>query len=72
MYSLERERRLGSALARDIEAQTKLVADPLITEYVNGLGQSIVNHSDAQMPFTIKVIEPMKLMPSLFPVVTFT
>ena len=57
LYSLERERRLGSALARDIEAQTKLVADPLITEYVNGLGQSIVNHSDAQMPFTIKVID---------------
>ena len=57
LYSLERERRLGSALARNIEAQTKLVTDPLITEYVNGLGQSIVRHSDAQLPFTIKVID---------------
>jgi predicted Zn-dependent protease len=57
LYSLERERQLGSALARNIEAQTKLVTDPLITEYVNGLGQSIVRHSDAQLPFTIKVID---------------
>lgn len=57
LYSLERERRLGSALARDIEAHTKLVADPVIAEYMNGLGQSIVRHSDAQMPFTIKVID---------------
>jgi predicted Zn-dependent protease len=57
LHSLERERRIGSALARDIEAQTKLVTDPLITEYVNGLGQRIVRHSDARLPFTIKVIE---------------
>ena len=36
---------------------TKLVADPVITEYVDRLGQTIVRHSDAQVPFTIKVID---------------
>jgi predicted Zn-dependent protease len=67
LYSLERERRLGSALARDIEAHTKLITDPLITEYVNGLGQSIVRHSDAQLPFTIKVIDSNEIYAFVLP-----
>jgi len=56
-YSLERERELGHELAEEVEMQTKLITDPVITEYVNRLGQRIVRHSDAQVPFTIKVIE---------------
>lgn len=57
LFSLERERELGHELAEDIEMQTHLMADPVITEYVNHLGQRIVRNSDAQLPFTIKVIE---------------
>ena len=56
-YSLERERKLGHALAQDVDLSTKLVTDPMITEYVNRLGQRIVGNSDAQVPVTIKVIE---------------
>jgi len=56
-YSPERERELGHALAQDVDSTSKLVADPEITEYVNCLGQRIVGNSDAQVPFTIKVIE---------------
>jgi predicted Zn-dependent protease len=56
-YSLERERKLGHALAQGVELSSKLVTDPVITEYVNRLGQRIVGNSDAQVPFTIKVIE---------------
>jgi beta-barrel assembly-enhancing protease len=56
-YSLERERKLGHALAQDVESSSKLITDPVITEYVNRLGQRIVGNSDAQVPFTIKVIE---------------
>jgi beta-barrel assembly-enhancing protease len=55
-YSMERERKLGYALAQGVEL-SKLVIDPVITEYVNHLGQRIVGNSDAQVPFTIKVIE---------------
>ena len=33
------------------------VDDPVITEYVNRVGQNIVLHSDAKVPFTIKVID---------------
>ena len=35
----------------------KLVNDPVITEYVNRVGQNLVRNSDAQVPFTIKVID---------------
>ena len=56
-YSLERERKLGHTLAQNVDLNNKLVTDPVIIEYVNCLGQRIVGNSDAQVPFTIKVIE---------------
>src|ERR1019366_4173612 len=40
-----------------IESQAKMVTDPVVTEYVNRIGQNIVRNSDAQVPFTIKVID---------------
>src|SRR5215471_21315653 len=55
-YSLEEEHELGRKLSKEVEMTTKLVADPVIAEYVDRLGQTIVRHSDAQVPFTIKVI----------------
>ena len=56
-YSMERERKLGQSLARDVESNSKLITDQVITQYVNRLGQRIAANSDAQVPFTIKVIE---------------
>ncbi|HEX8369485.1 MAG TPA: M48 family metallopeptidase [Pyrinomonadaceae bacterium] len=55
--SQEKELALGRQLAVQIEQQAKLVEDPVITEYVNRVGQNIVLHSDAKIPFTIKVIQ---------------
>jgi len=40
-----------------VEARVKLIQDPVITEYVNRVGQNLVRNSDAQVPFTIKVID---------------
>ena len=31
--------------------------DPVISEYVNRIGQNLVRNSDAKVPFTIKVID---------------
>jgi predicted Zn-dependent protease len=56
-YSLEREQEMGHALAQDVEKHSKLVTDPVVTEYINRLGQKIVRNSDAKVAFTIKVIE---------------
>ena len=55
--STEKEVRLGRQLAAEIDRQAKFIEDPMITEYVNRVGQNIVLHSDARVPFTIKVID---------------
>ena len=55
--STEKEVKLGRELAAEVERQAKFVDDPIITEYVNRVGQNIVLHSDARIPFTIKVID---------------
>jgi predicted Zn-dependent protease len=56
-YSLDKEIALGRQLAHEIEQQARIINDPVITEYVNRVGQNIVRNSDAQVPFTIKVID---------------
>src|SRR5262244_2037983 len=56
-YSLEGEIRMGKQYAQEIEATSKLIRDPVITEYVNRIGQNLVRNSDAQVPFTIKVVD---------------
>jgi hypothetical protein len=56
-YSLEGEIRMGKQYAQEVEATSKLIRDPAITEYVNRIGQNLVRNSDAQVPFTIKVVD---------------
>src|SRR3569833_787615 len=55
-YSIEKEIRIGKQMAQEVERQAKIVQDPVITEYVNRIGQNLVRNSDAKVPFTIKVI----------------
>jgi predicted Zn-dependent protease len=55
--SREKEIAMGRQLAAEVEQQSKMVDDPVVTEYVNRVGQNIVLHSDAKVPFTIKVID---------------
>lgn len=56
-YSMEREIALGRKLATEIERNTKILEDKIISEYVNRVGQNLVRNSDARAPFTIKVID---------------
>jgi predicted Zn-dependent protease len=56
-YSIEREIGLGKSLAQEVERSSKLIDDPIVTEYVNRVGQNLVRNSDAKVPFTIKVID---------------
>src|SRR5260370_40468445 len=57
LYSLEREISLGKQLAQAVERSSKLIDDPIVTEYVNRVGQNLVRNSDPRVPFTIKVID---------------
>jgi predicted Zn-dependent protease len=56
-YSLDKEIALGKSLAQEVERSSKLINDPVVTEYVNRVGQNLVRNSDAKVPFTIKVID---------------
>jgi predicted Zn-dependent protease len=56
-YSLEHEIALGKQLSAEVERQAKFINDPVVNEYVNRVGQNLVRNSDAQVPFTIKVID---------------
>ena len=56
-YSIEKEIAMGKRLAQQVERQAKLIHDPVITEYVNRVGQNLVRNSDVKIPVTIKVID---------------
>jgi predicted Zn-dependent protease len=56
-YSIEKQVAMGRSYAQQVESQSKMITDPVVTEYVNRIGQNIVRNSDAQVPFTIKVID---------------
>ncbi len=56
-YSTESEIKTGKQYASELEKSAKLINDPVITEYVNRIGQNLVKNSDAKVPFTIKVID---------------
>jgi predicted Zn-dependent protease len=57
IYSIEREMALGKQLAQEVQRQAKVVEDPLISEYINRIGQNLVRNSDAKVPFTFQLIE---------------
>jgi hypothetical protein len=54
-YSTDTEIKMGKGFASEIEKSTKFITDPVVTEYVNRIGQNIVKNSDCKVPFTIKV-----------------
>ena len=57
LYSLQREIAMGKQAAMEVEKTARLINDPVVTEYVNRVGQNLVRNSDAKVPFTIKVID---------------
>jgi len=56
-YSLEHQIAMGKDYSQQVETTSRLVTDPLVTEYINRIGQNLVRNSDSQVPFTIKVID---------------
>src|SRR5450432_2293951 len=56
-YGLEGQIAMGKQISMQVETQSKIINDPVVSEYVNRLGQNLVRNSDSQVPFTIKVID---------------
>ena len=55
--SLKKEIQIGAQYAQEIERTARLVEDPVVNEYVDGLTQNIVRHSDAKVPFVVRVVD---------------
>ena len=60
-YSLDKQVAMGRQYSQQVEHSAKMVSDPVVTEYVNRIGQNLVRNSDAKVPFTIKVIDTDEL-----------
>src|SRR5215831_11309055 len=56
-YSVEKQIEMGKAYSQQVESTSRLINDPVITEYINRVGQNLVRNSDAEVPFTIKVVD---------------
>src|SRR6201997_5442533 len=56
-YSVEGQINMGRQYADQVDNSSKLIKDPVVTEYVNRIGQNLVRNSDSKVPFTIKVID---------------
>jgi predicted Zn-dependent protease len=60
-YSLDKQVAMGRQYSQQVEHGAKMINDPVVTEYVNRIGQNLVRSSDAKVPFTIKVIDTDEL-----------
>jgi beta-barrel assembly-enhancing protease len=60
-YSIEKEVAIGRQLAAEVDRSSKIISDPLVTEYINRVAQNIVLHSDSKVPFTIKVVDSQEV-----------
>src|SRR5512137_2678508 len=65
--SLDKEIAMGQQVAAEFEQTAKLMDDPVISEYVDRVGQNLVKHSDAKVPFHIKVVDTDEVNAFAFP-----
>jgi beta-barrel assembly-enhancing protease len=57
IISEQKEIAYGKEMSQQVDRQSKLVTDPVLTEYVNRIGQNLARNSDLKVPLTIKVID---------------
>ena len=55
--SVAQELALGRQLAAEVEKQARVVSDPLVTEYINRLGQNLARNSDSGFPMTFRLLQ---------------
>ncbi len=65
--SLEKEIAIGAQISQQFEQTARLIEDPVIADYIDRVGQNIVKHSDAKVPFHIKVVDTDEVNAFAFP-----
>ncbi|SEL04646.1 Putative Zn-dependent protease, contains TPR repeats [Colwellia chukchiensis] len=62
VLSIEKERQIGSEMMRQIRASQPILHDPVLTEYINDLGNRLVRHAkDVNYSFEFFVIKNQEL-----------
>jgi predicted Zn-dependent protease len=56
-YSVAQELALGRQLAAEVEKQAKVVDDPIVSEYINRLGQNLTRNSDSAFPMSFHLLQ---------------
>jgi beta-barrel assembly-enhancing protease len=57
IISEQKEIAIGKQYSMQVDRQSKLITDPVVTEYVNRVAQNIARNSDLKIPLTVKVID---------------
>ena len=67
MITLEKEIELGRQVSAEFEQTAAMLEDNVINEYIDRLTQNIVRHSDAKIPFHVKVVDTDEVNAFAFP-----
>ena len=67
MVTIEKEIELGREVAAEFEQTAIMLDDPVINEYIDRISQNIVRHSDAKIPFHVKVVDTDEVNAFAFP-----
>jgi beta-barrel assembly-enhancing protease len=65
--SLDKEIAMGNEISQEFEQTARMIDDPVVSEYVDRIGQNLVKHSDAKVPFHIKVVDTDEVNAFAFP-----
>jgi beta-barrel assembly-enhancing protease len=55
--AINKEIRIGQAMAREVERASRIIDDPATTQYLNHLAQNLARNSEAPFPIQVKIIE---------------
>ncbi|HVV46078.1 MAG TPA: M48 family metallopeptidase [Bryobacteraceae bacterium] len=61
LYSIPQEIELGRRMASEVETQAHIVDDPIISEYVNRVGQNLAKQANAPFSVTVKMIQSSEI-----------
>jgi predicted Zn-dependent protease len=61
LYSIPQEIELGRRMAAEVETQAHMVDDPIVSEYVNRLGQNLAKQANAPFPVAVKMIQSSEI-----------
>jgi predicted Zn-dependent protease len=67
VYSIDKEIAWGKQLADEVARESRIDDDPILSEYVNRVGQNLARNSDAKVPFTFRVIDGDEVNAFAFP-----